>query len=44
MVVWNETLTNAWHIAVLLRWTIIENLASSVNSFAHMYGNRPYDR
>lgn len=41
---WNETIKNAWFTAVMLRWTATSNTIWSVNSFAHKYGNHPYDR
>lgn len=41
---WNETLINAVCIADALRWIIFVNVTSSVNSFAHIYGNHRYDK
>lgn len=35
---------NAIFIAVMGRWMIVSNGTFSVNSFAHMFGNKPYDR
>ncbi|XP_011630342.1 (11Z)-hexadec-11-enoyl-CoA conjugase-like [Pogonomyrmex barbatus] len=40
---WNET----WEIsigAVIIRYVLLLNSTFSVNSFAHMWGSRPYDR
>ncbi|XP_029160935.1 acyl-CoA Delta(11) desaturase-like [Nylanderia fulva] len=39
---WNESLWYAWHMAVG-RYGINLNITWSVNSFAHMYGVKPYD-
>lgn len=44
MAFWNETLANAWFIAVVLRYAIVLHITFSVNSFAHLYGDQPYDR
>lgn len=41
---WQESVGNAFFIAAALRWTIFSNIAFSVNSFAHKFGNHPYDR
>ncbi|KAF7995136.1 hypothetical protein HCN44_004608 [Aphidius gifuensis] len=41
---WNETWTNAIFIPVFLRYTIGLNATWLVNSAAHMYGGRPYDK
>uniref|UniRef100_A0A2A4JDC8 Fatty acid desaturase domain-containing protein n=1 Tax=Heliothis virescens TaxID=7102 RepID=A0A2A4JDC8_HELVI len=41
---WNETLVNSFVISFVTRFTITLNIAFSVNSFAHMWGNKPYDR
>nr|AER29862.1 acyl-CoA Z10 desaturase [Planotortrix notophaea] len=43
MYCWEETLNNAWHINLL---RIIANLHASclVNSAAHAFGNKPYDK
>uniref|UniRef100_A0A4W4E3H1 Fatty acid desaturase domain-containing protein n=1 Tax=Electrophorus electricus TaxID=8005 RepID=A0A4W4E3H1_ELEEL len=35
---------NSYFLASILRYTISLNVAWLVNSAAHMYGNRPYDR
>lgn len=41
---WNETWSNAWHIATMFRWTLLLNATWLVNSAAHIWGNKPYDR
>ena len=41
---WNEKLWNAYFICVSLRYCWTLNMTWLVNSAAHMWGNRPYDR
>uniref|UniRef100_A0A1B6CF47 Fatty acid desaturase domain-containing protein n=1 Tax=Clastoptera arizonana TaxID=38151 RepID=A0A1B6CF47_9HEMI len=41
---WNETLWNSLFINFNLRFSITLNMAFAVNSFAHMYGSRPFDK
>ncbi|XP_026866170.1 stearoyl-CoA desaturase 5 [Electrophorus electricus] len=41
---WGESIWNSYFLASILRYTISLNVAWLVNSAAHMYGNRPYDR
>ncbi|CAH3190119.1 unnamed protein product [Porites evermanni] len=41
---WNESLYNGFFIAFALRYTFTLNCAWCVNSFAHMWGTRPYDK
>jgi stearoyl-CoA desaturase (delta-9 desaturase) len=41
---WGETLWNAYFVAVILRYCFALNATWLVNSAAHMYGNRPYDK
>ncbi|XP_053108125.1 stearoyl-CoA desaturase 5 [Hemicordylus capensis] len=41
---WGESLWNSYFLASILRYTISLNVAWLVNSAAHMYGNRPYDK
>ncbi|XP_073951226.1 acyl-CoA Delta(11) desaturase [Choristoneura fumiferana] len=43
MYFWGETLSNAWHIA-MLRYVISLHSIFLVNSAAHLYGYRPYDK
>ncbi|XP_075144776.1 acyl-CoA Delta-9 desaturase-like [Haematobia irritans] len=44
MYFWNETLSNAWHICVMLRWCFLLNSAWLINSAGHKYGSKPYDK
>lgn len=44
MVLWNETLLNSFCIAVALRWVSTLNAIFSINSFAHKYGDQPFDK
>lgn len=41
---WNETWFNSLCIAVMLRWVCSLNSTWLVNSAAHMFGSRPYDK
>ncbi|XP_076368487.1 acyl-CoA Delta-9 desaturase-like isoform X3 [Tachypleus tridentatus] len=41
---WNETYWNAFYVAVILRYCWTLNVTWLVNSAAHIWGNRPYDR
>lgn len=41
---WNESLVTSFVISFVLRFTTTLNIAFSVNSFAHLWGNKPYDR
>ena len=41
---WNETWLNAFFVATILRQVFGLNAAWLVNSAAHLYGNKPYDR
>ncbi|XP_063383483.1 acyl-CoA Delta-9 desaturase-like [Cydia fagiglandana] len=41
---WNETWLNAFLIPTILRYTCGINVVWSVNSFAHVFGYRPYDK
>lgn len=41
---WNETLWNSFFVNFNSRFSITLNMAFAVNSFAHMYGSRPYDK
>lgn len=42
--VWGETWTNAWFVATMFRYTFTLNMTWLVNSAAHMWGDRPYDK
>ncbi|XP_034657267.1 acyl-CoA Delta(11) desaturase [Drosophila subobscura] len=44
MYYWGESLNCAWHCFTLLRWCASLNIVWLVNSSAHMYGKRPYDK
>lgn len=41
---WGESLWNSFFLASILRYTMCLNVTWLVNSAAHMYGNRPYDK
>lgn len=41
---WNETWTNAWFVATMFRYTLALNVTWLVNSAAHKWGDKPYDR
>lgn len=41
--IWNESLRNAFFISFALRYAFTLNAAWCVNSFAHMWGTKPYD-
>ncbi|GBP32238.1 hypothetical protein EVAR_27662_1 [Eumeta japonica] len=43
MYFWEETFTNSWHVAVILRYVYSLNMTFLVNSAAHIWGNKPYD-
>nr|ABO43722.1 acyl-CoA delta-11 desaturase [Thaumetopoea pityocampa] len=43
MYFWGESLNNAWHICIL-RYAMNLNVTFSVNSLAHIWGNKPYDK
>ncbi|XP_041987634.1 acyl-CoA Delta-9 desaturase-like isoform X1 [Aricia agestis] len=44
MALWNESLSVSWHIASILRYTYSLHCTWLVNSAAHIFGNKPYDR
>ncbi|KAJ9579982.1 hypothetical protein L9F63_004365 [Diploptera punctata] len=41
---WNETLWNSLMVSFFFRCIVTLNVTWSVNSFAHLYGYKPYDR
>ncbi|KAK5650541.1 hypothetical protein RI129_001570 [Pyrocoelia pectoralis] len=41
---WNETVWVSWFTAVMLRHCVSLNVTYSVNSFAHLWGSKPYDK
>lgn len=43
MYFWGETLNNSWHIA-MLRYALNLHLTFLVNSAAHYWGTKPYDK
>lgn len=44
VLVWNEDLWISFWVCFNFRFTITLNIAFFVNSVAHMYGRRPYDK
>ncbi|XP_051171614.1 acyl-CoA Delta-9 desaturase-like isoform X1 [Leptopilina boulardi] len=44
VLLWNETWTNAYFIPTILRYVFTLNMTWLVNSAAHLFGNKPYDR
>ncbi|KAK7863366.1 hypothetical protein R5R35_004335 [Gryllus longicercus] len=44
MYFWGETLSNSWYVATMFRYCLSLNLTWLVNSAAHMWGNKPYDK
>jgi stearoyl-CoA desaturase (delta-9 desaturase) len=41
---WGESLWNAFFVCGILRLVFVLNITWCVNSAAHMWGNKPYDR
>ena len=41
---WGETWTNAWFVCALFRYTFVLNITWLVNSAAHKWGDKPYDK
>ena len=41
---WGESLQNAFFMCSILRYLLTFHATSLVNSAAHMWGNRPYDK
>ncbi|XP_076389880.1 acyl-CoA Delta-9 desaturase isoform X1 [Megachile rotundata] len=41
---WNETWSNAYFVAAILRYVFCLNMTWLVNSAAHLYGFKPYDK
>ncbi|XP_063978105.1 acyl-CoA Delta-9 desaturase-like [Diachasmimorpha longicaudata] len=41
---WNETWTNSFFVATLFRYAFTLNMTWLVNSAAHIFGGKPYDR
>ncbi|XP_017076813.2 acyl-CoA Delta12-desaturase-like [Drosophila eugracilis] len=44
MYYWGELFVNAWFVATMFRWCFILNVTWLVNSAAHKFGGRPYDK
>lgn len=44
MYCWGETFVNSWFVATMFRWCWILNMTWLVNSAAHKFGGKPYDR
>jgi len=44
VVCWNETWLNAYFIPTVLRYVFTLNMTWLVNSAAHLFGNKPYDK
>ncbi|XP_076672880.1 acyl-CoA Delta-9 desaturase-like isoform X1 [Andrena cerasifolii] len=44
VVCWNETWSNALFVSAILRYVLALNATWLVNSAAHLYGNKPYDK
>lgn len=42
--IWNESLWVSYFTASVFRYIFTNNVTWTVNSFAHMYGTRPYDK
>lgn len=41
---WNESWSSSWYIAGVLRYTLSLNGTWLVNSAAHIWGTKPYDK
>lgn len=41
--IWDETIWNSFFVCFAFRYAYVLNVTWSVNSFAHMWGSRPYD-
>lgn len=41
---WGETWLNSWFVATMFRYTFILNVTWLVNSAAHKFGGKPYDK
>ncbi|GBP32240.1 Acyl-CoA Delta(11) desaturase [Eumeta japonica] len=44
MYFWGESLNNSWHVATILRYVLNLNMTFLVNSAAHIWGYKPYDK
>jgi Fatty-acid desaturase len=41
---WGETWSNAWFVVAMFRYAFTLNMTWLVNSAAHIWGTRPYDK
>ena len=41
---WGESFYNAWFVVAMFRYAFTLNMTWLVNSAAHMWGSRPYDK
>ncbi|CAG9785490.1 unnamed protein product [Diatraea saccharalis] len=41
---WNEDPWSSWYIAAIWRWVVSVHFTALVNSAAHLWGNKPYDK
>ncbi|XP_023308767.1 acyl-CoA Delta-9 desaturase-like [Lucilia cuprina] len=41
---WNESFINSWFVATMFRWCFVLNVTWLVNSAAHKFGGKPYDK
>lgn len=41
---WNESFHNSWFVCAMLRYCFTLNVTWMVNSFAHLFGAKPYDK
>lgn len=44
VILWNESITNAYFIPAILRYIVTLHVTWLVNSVAHMWGFKPYDK
>lgn len=43
-VLWGEMFSNSYHIASIFRWILSLHFTWLVNSWAHLWGTKPYDK
>ena len=41
---WDENLYTSWYVASIMRYTLSLNITWLVNSAAHMWGTKPFDK
>lgn len=44
VIFWQESWFNAWLVPACFRYVLTLHVTWSLNSFAHMFGNKPYDK